>query len=151
MKKNTELTKDLLTDTLDKNALVQELRKSRAVSFFLLDIDNFTNINDAYGYEIGDAVLVEVANLLDIIKPTSSRLYRFGADKFVLLDEKDLNEYSLSQIAESILSFFSQTEIIIDDEREFNISFSSCVVGCVLISNLSSIESLRATGSVAPV
>ena len=124
MESANESSYDFLTSALNSYALFDKLIGSKSINYFLLNIDNFGNINRAYGYKIGNEVLVKIVKYLNIIKPSSSLLYRFCADNFVILDERNLDEYELSQIAESMLSFFSQSEIILDDDIEFKISFS---------------------------
>ncbi len=139
-----ESTHDPLTRILNSYALVKRLEEFEIVSLFLLNIDNFGNFNSAYGYDIGNEVLVEVVKYLNIIKPNSSTLYRFCADKFALVDERDLDEDKLAQIAEAILSFFSQSEIILDDDIEFKISFSIGISSARGLINITQAENALA-------
>jgi len=104
--------------------LIKKLKSSGTVNCFLINIDNFSNINSAYGFEIGNEVLYEVSKYLNLVKPTTAILYRLCSDKFVLIDDRSLDNIELAKISESILSFFSQTEIIVDGDIEFKISFS---------------------------
>lgn len=103
--------------------LLKELKSSKKVNYFLINIDNFSNINDAYGFEVGDRVLEELSRFLNMIKPRDSNVYRFCSDKFVLLDKQELIKEDIEKIAEEILSFFSQVEIEVDD-IDLNISIS---------------------------
>ncbi len=120
--KNT--TSDLLTNLPDNRALITKLATAGKVNYFLLNIDNFSSINNAYGYHIGDYVLVEITKYLNIFKLPSSEMYRFCSDRFVLLDESDLSEDDITKICESILSFFTQTEFTVDDDIHIKISFT---------------------------
>ena len=115
---------DSLTQLQDCNAMLEKLKSSQSLNYFLLNIDNFSNINNAYGFDIGNMVLEKVANLIKMVKPSSATLYRFCADKFVIIDERDLTTDGLKRVAESIISFFSYTEITVDDEIEFRLTFS---------------------------
>ena len=73
-------------DCLQNNKeLITRLKSSSVLSYFLIDIDNFSNINNTYGYDRGDRVIEEVGRLLTMIKPASSEIYRFDSDKFVML------------------------------------------------------------------
>lgn len=130
-------TYDELTKALDKYALLEKLKNSKKVNYFLLNIDNFANINDAYGYEIGDEVLIEVTKFIDILKPNTSTLYRFSSDKFVLIDERDLSIENVESIASSILSFFSHSDIVVNDCIELELSLTigiSMIAGSLNIS-----------------
>ncbi len=114
---------DVLTNLPDNRALIQKLKSLGKVNYFLLNIDNFSNINNAYGYDIGDKILSEVAKFLNMFKPVSSQMYRFCSDRFVLVDESALSESEVRATCESILSFFTQTEISVD-EIDIMISFT---------------------------
>ena len=118
------LSCELRINESDAHELEATLKEKGVLNYFLFNIDNFSNINQAYGYETGTEVLNEFAKFLNLIKPRDSKLFRFFSDKFVLLDERVLDEEEVKKIVESILSFFSQTDIIVDGDIEFKISLS---------------------------
>ena len=146
---DTDISCDLLTNLLNNRALTYKLKHSKRVNYFLFNIDDFSNINNAYGYEIGDEVLKRVSSFLNILKPQGSDLYRFCSDKFVIVYEEDIDEIAIAKIADSILSFFSHTEIEIDEDIDLFVSLSigiSCSVGLINITQAElAIEELRMT------
>lgn len=125
---------DHLTGIANRFALMEHFKKAKDISIFLLNIDNFGNINNAYGFRIGDKALVEIVKLLKLCKPSNCELFRFDSDEFVLVCPSHLKSDELGDIADSILSFFDQSEIIIDDDIELKISFS---IGIATGSSLS--------------
>lgn len=143
----SETSCSLITKIGDNFELESILKEKGIVNYFLLNIDNFSNVNHAYGYDIGNAVLCNFVKYLNIVKPTNSKLYRFNSDKFVIIDERKLEESELCKIVELILSFFSQTDIVIEDEMEFRLSISigiSTAKGLINISQAEmAIEELR--------
>ncbi len=60
-------------------------RHNQALSLLILDIDYFKSINDNYGHQVGDFVLVEIAHLLKENIRTSDVLTRWGGEEFVIL------------------------------------------------------------------
>jgi diguanylate cyclase (GGDEF)-like protein/PAS domain S-box-containing protein len=62
------------------------LEHSPLIPFALIyiDLDNFKNINDTMGHEIGDQILIEVARRLRELTSHDQLLSRFGGDEFVL-------------------------------------------------------------------
>ncbi|MDH3360187.1 MAG: response regulator [Desulfobulbaceae bacterium] len=68
-------------------------RYSRPLAMIMADIDNFKDVNDTYGHDVGDQVLIEVANLLRRSCRGSDLLARFGGEEFViLLPEADVED-----------------------------------------------------------
>ena len=53
-----------------------------AVCFF--DVDHFKSINDTYGHDYGDQVLLTISAAIRAYKPGDSHAYRFGGDEFVV-------------------------------------------------------------------
>ncbi len=51
----------------------------------ILDLDHFKQINDRFGHEAGDRVLVQFTDLLRDLMRKVDRLYRYGGEEFVLL------------------------------------------------------------------
>ena len=51
----------------------------------LLDIDNFKQVNDTAGYDSGNFVLQQFAELLDINRKVTDKVFRFGGDEFLIL------------------------------------------------------------------
>ncbi len=61
------------------------------LSLLIVDIDRFKSINDTYGHDIGDDVLIVTANAIDRCLRKVDRVGRFGGEEFVvILPETDL-------------------------------------------------------------
>ena len=60
-------------------------RNARSIGIVFLDIDNFKVLNDTYGHQFGDAVLIELAQALGRQLRESDVLARFGGEEFVVL------------------------------------------------------------------
>lgn len=79
--------RDSLTRLLNRHNLefdINDLGSSPYVCTFI-DVDDFKQINDKYGHEVGDDALVLVARYLRKYKPEDSRVYRYGGDEFVVI------------------------------------------------------------------
>lgn len=88
---------DSLTGLLNRRAFqskLQELRQEQpeaAISLILVDLDHFKKINDSFGHETGDAVLVSTADIIDsVTRPDdlSARCdeatARWGGEEFII-------------------------------------------------------------------
>jgi diguanylate cyclase (GGDEF)-like protein len=60
-------------------------RYEKQLSFIMVDLDAFKLLNDTYGHQAGDAVLVEAANLLRNNMRDSDLLFRYGGDEFLVV------------------------------------------------------------------
>jgi diguanylate cyclase (GGDEF)-like protein len=86
--------RDPLTGTLNHGALVEALARridqARAdpavgtVGVALLDIDNFSLLNDTYGHDAGDTALRTLADLLEVHVPDEADIGRYGPDEFLV-------------------------------------------------------------------
>ncbi len=80
-------TRTLLRDRLGL-ALNRARRYGRKVGLLMVDIDNFKRINDLFGHQAGDSLLMAVAQRLQNCVRTSDTVARMGGDEFIiLLDE----------------------------------------------------------------
>lgn len=55
------------------------------VGLFFVDLDNFKVINDSFGHDAGDRLLIEVSRRLSRVSRQGDTVARFGGDEFVLL------------------------------------------------------------------
>jgi diguanylate cyclase (GGDEF)-like protein/PAS domain S-box-containing protein len=67
------------------NEVRRALRYSRELSLLMIDIDHFKQINDTYGHQAGDLVLLETAKILKTQCRAVDTVCRYGGDEFVIL------------------------------------------------------------------
>ena len=60
-------------------------REKKDLSLLILDLDDFKNINDTYGHEAGDLVLIEFVKLARKSIRDNDLIVRFGGDEFIVL------------------------------------------------------------------
>ena len=80
----TSLPNRFLFNELIQNALYRVQRSNKKVSLFYIDLDGFKEINDIYGHDAGDAVLVELAKRMLHIVRKEDVVARLGGDEFVI-------------------------------------------------------------------
>src|SRR5690606_7928547 len=82
---------DALTNLVNRVGLIdlvqEKISEARPFSIVLLDIDNFRGINDHFGQEHGDQVLVEVARCLREIAVDEHLVTRLGGDEFAVISD----------------------------------------------------------------
>jgi len=92
------------------------------LSFLMVDVDHFKKINDTYGHLVGDAVLKEIANILNENLREMDFVGRYGGEEFsTLLLETD--KAGAIMVAERLSSKISRQRIKVFDES-LNLSVS---------------------------
>jgi diguanylate cyclase (GGDEF)-like protein len=66
-------------------AIAAERRAPRGLYLFMCDLDHFKKINDSYGHDVGDQVLVKLANVWSDLLRETDPVYRIGGEEFVVL------------------------------------------------------------------
>ena len=112
--------RDPLTNLGNRKAFSEELQRSlelmqrqeRCLALLYIDLDRFKQVNDQYGHDIGDALLISIAQRLQSSLRQPDHVYRLGGDEFtVLLTDADAE--SAMKLAERLLSSLGQP--FIDD------------------------------------
>ena len=80
-------------------------------SIILIDIDHFKAINDNYGHNIGDKVLIELSRLINMNLRENDTFARWGGEEFVVISEsKNIKDTSLlaSRLRKIVSAFLFQ-------------------------------------------
>ena len=97
----------LLRDRVE-HALVLRVRRRTGVAVLFVDLDGFKQVNDAFGHDVGDEVLVEVARRLNGCVRGCDTLTRHGGDEFVVLLEELADQEQAMSIGERVVSAFDE-------------------------------------------
>lgn len=101
---------DYLTDLPNRkmiiNRIQQLIEQKEKFAVVFIDLDNFKNINDTMGHEIGDSVLITISNKLKNIICTNDIAGRLGGDELALIirnieNQDDIYTY-LKNIKEAV-------------------------------------------------
>ncbi|MDG1750601.1 MAG: transporter substrate-binding domain-containing protein [Thalassotalea sp.] len=110
----------LLKDRIN-TAINFHQRQSLQMALLFIDLDGFKSINDTYGHDVGDELLIQVANKLAQCVRKSDTIVRFGGDEFVLLLTGLHNQEEAAFIAEKVLKLVQQP---------FQLTVGEANVGC---------------------
>ena len=92
------------TRTIDPNDPERVPPEHPGVAVYLLDLDNFKGINDDFGHDVGDDLLVAVARRLAALVRPSDTVARLGGDEFVVVCEIESGEDEMLRISRRISS-----------------------------------------------
>lgn len=108
--------RDPLTKLANRRALAEELSRAmehavrfdRRLAVLYIDLDGFKAVNDAYGHEAGDELLVEISHRFTQGTRQSDLCSRLGGDEFVCMLREIQSEESAMHAAEHILEAIRQ-------------------------------------------
>ncbi len=92
----------LFNDRLEM-AIAYAHRHREMVAILFIDLDNFKNINDSSGHQVGDLFLKDVAQRLEICCRDGDTVARFGGDEFVMILPDVMGTAAAGTIARRIL------------------------------------------------
>ena len=139
----------LLYDRINLAISLSE-RTHRYGAILLLDMDKFKMLNDAWGHEYGDLLLIEVASRIQTCLRIGDTVARLGGDEFVILfEEVSENEkialHKVSRITEKIRKELTRVYHI--KEHEYHCSPSIGV--CLFTGNEKSVIDLLKSADMA--
>jgi len=89
LNKKDEIYNMLITDELTKlpnrTKLNKDIDSDQHQTLMLIDIDNFSLLNDSYGFAVGDQLLLHIRDILLRLLKKNMRLYRLEADLFAIV------------------------------------------------------------------
>ncbi|SCK26523.1 diguanylate cyclase domain-containing protein [Vogesella sp. LIG4] len=92
----------MLQDRLDL-AITRAMRHGEHVALLFIDLDNFKDINDGWGHDAGDVVLVEIAQRLRQSVRAVDTVARLGGDEFVVLLDGPGQQHDIAAVARKML------------------------------------------------
>lgn len=101
--------KDPLTQVGNRSAMDIEITKvfdacisgHKSMCAMMVDVDHFKRINDSFGHQVGDKVIVRIAEFLEQKMLITRSVYRYGGEEFFVL-LRDMNQEDARQFAESL-------------------------------------------------
>lgn len=107
---------DMLTQLPNRGLIADRLKQAEAyakrekaqLALMFLDLDKFKPVNDTLGHEVGDLLLKQVAQRLQLCMRASDTVARIGGDEFVVLLPLIESEQDATVVAEKILGALNQ-------------------------------------------
>ncbi len=112
---NRRLLMDRLGHALDRH------ERGSAVALLFIDLDRFKLVNDSFGHDVGDALLLHAAHRIKHAARASDTVARLGGDEFMVLCE-DTDAVAAGALAQRIVDAFQ--EPVESEGRELRITAS---------------------------
>lgn len=105
----------LFVQRLD-HAILRARRSEKLVAVFFADLDQFKQVNDAFGHHVGDELLIAVADRLSGLMRPGDTLARMSGDEFVILCEDLDDPSSVESLAARIEAALSEPFVLSEAE-----------------------------------
>ncbi len=119
-KQYDEIYLDSLTKIHNRKSIPKVIPKMKSYIFFFIDLNKFKPVNDTYGHEMGDKLLIAYAQRLKHRFNNDSLPLRLGGDEFGLLINGSLNDDEIQSITNRLINLSSETFVL--DGIDINIS-----------------------------
>ena len=122
-KLDTIANTDILTGLGNRYKLNNDIKDSTSPALAILNLDNFSQINDFYGHETGDYVIKEFGKKIDLLRYDDNYfIYHLQGDEYVLLNLNINRELFLKNILEVLDKLKNTTVDIRGEDTSFNFS-----------------------------
>lgn len=126
---------DALTDLPNRRMYVQQLSKEMmqakrfqsSLAVLFLDLDRFKDVNDSFGHDVGDMLLIEASKRLQACLKPGDVVARLGGDEFTIMQNQLLDRNEATALAEQIMYQLQRPFEL--DGHVFNVS---CSIGIAL-------------------
>ena len=88
--------------------LQEHVASGRTAGLFVLDINDFKELNDTHGYVIGDSLLQAIGVRLPYLLPPTAEIARLNGDEFAVLMPEIIDEEGAARLVATLLESFSQ-------------------------------------------
>ena len=92
-----------------------------------MDLNHFKNINDTYGHNVGDLVLIETARILKKNVRTNEAAFRLGGDEFLVIMPDIENRNELQQARERLSNSFKNDFQLLDYPAKIAVSIGTAI------------------------
>lgn len=113
-------THDILTQLPNRlhivNTIEYKLSRRHNLVVLFIDLDGFKQVNDEFGYDVGDMGLIEAAERLKKNVRNDDQVARIGGDEFLILLNDLRDKEIISRICKRIIDDFSR-EFVLNENR----------------------------------
>jgi diguanylate cyclase (GGDEF)-like protein len=113
---------DPLTGLKNRRRIIEVLDKEQPAILMIINIDSFQEINDLYGDDSGDTLLIEFSKYLKEVVPNSDSLYRLHSDEFAYMCESYVDIDEIIRFVDDLIEKILHKTFIINSVNEINIS-----------------------------
>ncbi len=114
-------------EKVDEIILTAKREKDSLRIIILIDIDNFSNINDKFGFSCGDEILIQFADRVKKIIRKTDHFFRIGSDEFSIILGNAQEKFDGTFVAEKIIEAIKNPFYVNGDEIYITLCFGIAI------------------------
>lgn len=107
---------DAMTGLPNRFSMIEDMSKNEGSFIVLINIDSFKEINDLYGFTVGDFVLQSLAKKIKEKIPKRLKLYKLAADEFAIIGQ-DAGKYISEEEMEKLVTSFAKEAMYYEENK----------------------------------
>jgi len=108
---------DKLTGMPNRLSLLQRIDECIGETVFLVNIDDFTTINDFYGHTLGDTILMKMSQYLqEFTKREGMELFKLPSDEFAIISNKEQTYTIIENTIQQLIDSIGKKEFLVKDQ-----------------------------------
>lgn len=107
---------DSLTGLPNRLSMLEDFRELDNPFVVLVNIDSFKEINDLYGFDVGDYVLAELSRQIKAKLPKRLKLYKLSADEFAIIGD-EAGKYENEDKMEKLVTSFAKEAMFYQENK----------------------------------
>ncbi|MGA1932239.1 GGDEF domain-containing protein [Arcobacter sp. YIC-464] len=124
-------------------------REKNTLGFLKFGIDQFKAVIDEFDYNIGDKVLIALAEVLKQTLRTSDIVLRIDSDEFLVILMNIQDKENASMIAQKIIDCFSKKEVLVNEQTNQTLKKTVCCGIAIFPDDASSMEEIFRKSDIA--
>ncbi|CAK0760757.1 hypothetical protein CCP3SC5AM1_280012 [Gammaproteobacteria bacterium] len=134
--------------SLDQDILLLVQSSAMWLGLLMVDADYFKQVNDSYGHDVGDQVLIQIANRIKKVLRARDRVYRIGGEEFLVVLSRVQNADDVTATGERIRQAVARTAIPVYEPAAFDLASRDPQPGAVPFLYLDKTVSIGGTTKV---
>ena len=118
----TNLPNRLYLNEFLNQSIKKSNRTGKKLAVLFIDMDNFKEVNDTYGHQTGDKVLIATSKRFKNLLRESDIVIRFGGDEFIIILEDVNSSDDIKQVANKVINTCSAP--VLTESADLSLSFS---------------------------
>jgi diguanylate cyclase len=99
------------------------MRNDSHYAILMVDLDHFKRVNDSFGHEAGDKILIQAAELMQANIRAGDFLFRYGGEEFMIV-MTDIDASSAERVAHKIVETFKETRFNATETESLQVTVS---------------------------